>query len=94
MNKNLLRYREIASLREELDERCPNARLVEYILLSAYQNRELFEQFEHHFLVCETCQRRIRLMELFYVILNEEMQRPVSPVVVEMAQKLIEPQSA
>lgn len=95
MNKNLLRYRSDAvSCMGEFDERCPQAGLLEYILLSAHQNRGLFERFEHHFLVCEACQRRIRLMELFYLILNEEIQRPVSPVIVEMAQKLVEPLQA
>jgi len=95
MNKNLLRYsRDVVSFMEENDERCPGSGSLEYILLSAHQNRELFEQFEHHFVVCEACQKKIRLIELYYVILSEEMQRPVSPVVVEMAQKLAEPQNA
>jgi len=76
----------------EIDERCPEVGLLEYILLSAHQNRELFEQFQQHFLLCEACQKRIRLIELFYVILDQEIRQPVSRVAVEMAQKLAEPQ--
>jgi hypothetical protein len=95
MNNNLSRFRrESVSSFEKIDDLCPDARLLEYILLSAHQNRELFEQFQHHFLACETCQKRIRLIELFYVILDAEIRQPVSPVAVEMAQKLAEPQSA
>jgi len=93
MNKNLSRYRrDVVSFMEETDERCPNARLLEYLLLSAHQNRELFAQFERHFLVCEACQKRIRMIKLFYVILDQEIRQPVSRVAVEMAQKLAEPQ--
>ncbi len=75
-------------------ERCPDAGLLEYILLSAHQNRQLFEQFQQHFLVCDNCQRRIRLIELYYVILDREIRQAVSPAVVEMAQKLAEAQQA
>jgi hypothetical protein len=95
MNKNLSRYRRnVVSYMGKIDENCPNGRLLEYILLSAHQNPELYEQFEHHFLVCEACQKRIRLIELFYVILDQEIRQPVSRVAVEMAQKLSEPQRA
>lgn len=96
MNKNPSRYQRdvVPFMREEIDEHCPDAGSLEYILLSAHQNRELFEQFEQHFLVCDACQKRIRLMELFYRILDQEIRQPVSPVVVEMAQKLTEPQRA
>lgn len=95
MNKNLSRYRRaVVSGMGEIDERCPDAGSLEYLLLSAHRNREAFAQFEQHFLVCESCQKRIRLIELFYVILNEEIQQPVSPVVIQLAQKLAEPQQA
>lgn len=95
MNKNLSRYsRAVVSGMGEIDERCPEAGSLEYILLSAHRNREQFEQFEQHFVACESCQKRIRRIELFYVILNEEIQQPVSPVVIELAQKLVEPQQA
>jgi len=95
MNNNLSRYRrDVISTMGKIDERCPESGSLEYILLSAHQNRERFEQFEHHFLVCESCQKRIRLIELFYVILDEEIQQPVSRVAIEMAQKLAEPQQA
>jgi hypothetical protein len=95
MNKNLSRFRrESVSSIAKIDERCPDARLLEYILLSAHQNRELFEQFQHHFLVCEACQKRISMIELFYVILDAEIRQPVSPVAIEMAQKLAETEEA
>jgi len=95
MNQNLSRYgRDVVSYMGEIDERCPESGSLEYILLSAHQNRERFEQFERHFLVCENCQKRIRLIELFYVILNEEIQQPVSRVAIEMAQKLADLQQA
>ncbi|MDZ7292442.1 MAG: hypothetical protein ONB42_21150 [candidate division KSB1 bacterium] len=88
--KNLSRYyrRNLISGSGEIDEGCPDAGLLEYILLTAHHNRELYQQFERHFLVCETCQRRIHLIELFYVILDQEMRQPVSPVVVDFAQRL------
>ncbi len=95
MKNNLSRYgREVFSYFGDIEERCPDAGLLEYILLSAHQNRKLFEQFQQHFLVCDSCQRRIRLIELFYVILDREIGQAVSPAVVEMAQKLAEAQQA
>jgi hypothetical protein len=67
---------------------------LEYILLSAHRDRALFEQFQEHFLVCDTCQRRIGLIELYYSILDREIRREVSPAVVDMAQKLVETEQA
>jgi hypothetical protein len=92
MKKKLSCYkRDGVSIFGATDEACPNVKRLEYILLSAHQNRRLFEKFQQHFLVCEACQRRIRLIELFYVILDEEIRQPLSPAVVEMAQRLAEP---
>jgi hypothetical protein len=54
----------------------------------------LYECFEQHFLVCEACQRRIRLMQVFYPILDQEIRQAVSPATVEMAHKLAEIQRA
>jgi hypothetical protein len=95
MKNNLLRYRrELFSYFGENEERCPDAGLLEYTLLSAHRNRELFEQFQQHFLVCDYCQRRIRLIELYYVILDREIRQAVSPAAVEMAQRLAETEQA
>ena len=95
MNKNLSRYRRnVASILEEIDERCPDNKLLEYTLLTAHQNRKSYERFEQHFLVCEACQRRIRLIQLFYSILDQEIRQAVYPATVEMAQKLTEIQRA
>ena len=79
---------------EVIEERCPDGGLLEYILLSAHHDRKLFEQFQEHFLVCDNCQRRIRLIELYYVILDREIRQEVSPAVVDMAQKLVETEQA
>jgi hypothetical protein len=79
---------------EVIEERCPDGGLLEYILLSAHRDRALFEQFQEHFLVCDTCQRRIGLIELYYSILDREIRREVSPAVVDMAQKLVETEQA
>jgi hypothetical protein len=95
MKKNLSRYRtDVVSIFAEIDETCPDVELLEYILLSAHQSRRLFEKFQRHFLLCEVCQRRIRLIELFYIILDREIRQPLSPAVVEMAQRLVETQRA
>ncbi|MGH7598554.1 MAG: hypothetical protein ACREOI_19535 [bacterium] len=95
MKNNLSRFRrdEVHSW-EVIEERCPDGGLLEYILLSAHHDRKLFEQFQEHFLVCDTCQRRIGLIELYYVILDREIQQEVSPAVVDMAQKLAEAEQA
>jgi hypothetical protein len=79
---------------EVIEERCPDGGLLEYILLSAHRDRALFEQFQEHFLICDTCQRRIGLIELYYSILDREIRREVSPAVVDMAQKLVETEQA
>jgi hypothetical protein len=95
MNNKLSRYnRNAVSTVGEIDEACPDVQLLEYILLTAHRNRRLFEQFQHHFLVCEVCQRRIHLIELFYRILDQEIQQPLSPAVVQMAQRIVETQRA
>jgi hypothetical protein len=95
MKNNLSRYRRtVTSYFGENEERCPDAGRLEYTLLSAHQNRKLFEQFQQHFLVCDACQRRIRLIELYYVILDREIRQAVSPAAIEMAQKLAEAQQA
>jgi hypothetical protein len=91
MKKNLSRYRrEVLSHFSEVGTSCPDVESLEYILLTAQQNRRWFEKFQHHFLCCETCQRRIRLIELFYIILDHEVAQPHSPAVAKMAQRLAE----
>jgi hypothetical protein len=92
MKKNISRFSRPLSFSGKLDEACPDAELLEYILLSAHQNPELYEQFQEHFLVCDVCQRRIRLVKLFYSILAKEMEQPVTLATVKMAKKLTAPQ--
>lgn len=95
MKNNLSRFRrDEVHYWEVIEERCPDGGLLEYILLSAHRDRELFEQFQEHFLVCDTCQRRIGLIELYYSILDREIRREVSPAVIDMAQKLVETEQA
>lgn len=79
--------RVVGAIREE----CLDAESLEFVLLSASQNRGLYDTFEEHFLTCERCQRRIRVLQAYYRILEAELRRPVSPKVVQMARKLAEP---
>ncbi|MDZ7343942.1 MAG: hypothetical protein ONA90_05450 [candidate division KSB1 bacterium] len=91
MKKNLSRYRrDVLSFFREVGTSCPDVESLEYLLLTAQQNRRWFEKFQAHFLCCESCQRRIRLIGLFYTILDQELAQPHSPAVIKMAQRLAE----
>ena len=74
-----------------IKEECLDSESLEFVLLSAPRNRELYEKFEGHFLVCEHCLKKIRAFQKFYRILDHELCRPVSPRIVEMARTLVEP---
>lgn len=61
---------------------------LEYVLLSASQNRRLLQAFERHFLTCSTCQQRIDELVTFYGILDQELQKPTPARVKKMAAEL------
>lgn len=64
---------------------CPDAFNVEKILLEASRNPLVFRAFENHMHGCKKCYRRVRRIQKFYEILEKEMQKPVSPRVVDFA---------
>ena len=71
-------------------EECLNAESLEYLLLTAHKNRALYNLFEEHFLTCEKCMRKIKKMEKFYRLLEQELVKPVSSQSVEFARGLVE----
>ena len=71
-------------------DECLSAKSLEYLLLTAQQNRALYDTFYEHFLSCEKCMRRIKNLERFYRILDKELMNPVSAKTVEFARTLNE----
>jgi len=73
------------------EQACPNAQELEYILLSASQDRQLLQAFVLHFLTCSTCQERINELVVFYGILDQELQKPTPARVKRLAAQLFVP---
>lgn len=91
MMKRNFRQREwIPRAFEVIREECLDSESLEFVLLSAQRSPALYKKFEEHFLSCEHCSARVRALAVFYGILEGELQQPVSPKVVTLAQTLAE----
>lgn len=90
MMKSNFRQREwIPRTFEAIREECLDSETLEFVLLTAQRNPALYKNFEEHFLACEHCSRRVHGLAVFYGILKDELQQPVSPKVVTLAQNLV-----
>ena len=67
---------------------CPDPADVESILLKSHKHPVLIKAFEDHLVGCERCCKRVKRMQIFYEILQDEMARPASVKVVEFAEEL------
>ena len=88
MKRNFRQREGIPQAFEAIREECLDSESLEFVLLFAQRNPALYQHFEEHVLSCEHCSRRVRGLAVFYGILEGELQQPVSPKVVTMAQTL------
>lgn len=87
--KNFRQWDRIPHRRGAIREECLSANSLEYVLLTAHRNPALYDLYQEHFLVCEKCMGRIRKMEKFYSILHDELGKPASPKLRELARSLV-----
>ncbi len=67
---------------------CPEAGMIEEILLRAHKYPAVYREFEQHVIVCSRCRKIVDKIRLFYEILEEETSKEQSPKVVDFVKAL------
>ncbi|RMF63674.1 MAG: hypothetical protein D6743_10400 [Calditrichaeota bacterium] len=69
-------------------DECPPARRIEEILLRAHRFPQVYREFEQHVLVCRRCRNVVHRIQLFYGILEAELNQGEDARIIEFVKTL------